>query len=55
MIPRNKFWYGTVYLELLIQIFKFLTNCVKDFTEGSPITPPPHKSVNLENVQYLSG
>ena len=41
MIPQNKFWYGTVYWELLILIFQFLTNYVKDFMEGSPVNPNP--------------
>ena len=39
MIPRNKFWYGTVYWELLIRTFQSLTNYVKDFTEKSPMDP----------------
>ena len=42
MISRNKFWYGTVYEELLILIFQSLTNYVKDFKEGSPMEPPTY-------------
>ena len=39
--PMEQIWYGTVYKKLLILIFQFLTNYVKDFTEGSPVNPPP--------------
>ena len=53
MIPRDKFWYSTVYEELLILIFQFLTNYVKDFTEGSPMNPP--QPINIKKVQPLSG
>ena len=39
MIPRIKFGCGTVHQELLILIFQFSTNYIKDFTEGSPMNP----------------
>ena len=42
MTPRNKFWYGTVYWELLV------LSHIEDLTEGSPVTPT---LLNLKNVQ----
>ena len=39
-------------------IFQFLTNYVKDFSEGSPMNPPPPTSlpqpINIKKVQPLS-
>ena len=51
---RTKFWYDTVYQELLILIFQFLTNYVKDFTEDGRMNRSP-LPINLKVVHPLLG